>query len=1146
MDGNGNHEGPSAGGNSRNEQRPSRRQTRELPAPWCYTVALILPLLALLLYSGVSPLVGRAPWPILFIVPIVLSAYPGGIGPGLLATLLSVGAAFYCMWPVSHGLSRGEPIDYVRLGTLLLSGVLISALGELRRRGKSLTRREALATELFSLERKVQFGFALAAIALVSVGAFTYTSVTRFREDAGLVEHTHQVLNALMQVLSGLTSAESGQRRFEITGQEEDLQTYQEAVQTLNQQTRHLRALTADNPTQQQNLDALEPLLGERLRMLLERIELRRARGRKAAEAAFDTRHDEDVEDGIHSAIDRMEGREYTLLGERETRAQESNAVLRTEIVAGSMVALSLLVAALFYVERDFARSRSAEEQLRLARDTLEGSVRQRSDEVIKSGMALRAGEERMARIINSAMDAILTIDEEQRITLFNPAAERMFGCPAADAIGAPLERFLPARFRGAHGEHIRAFGQHGVTRRTMGGFRPLSGLRTNGEEFPIEASISQIEVDGRKVFTAIVRDVTEMTKARETSSRLAAIVENSEDAIISQTLDGVVTSWNPAAERLFRYAAEEAIGRYMATYFSPERRELEREILQRIKRGGSIDHFESQQIRKDGQWVDVAVTISPLRDNSGRVIGASSIARDITEYKRAEEEIRQQARLLDLAPVLVRDIENRIVLWTLGAEELYGYTREEALGRVSHELLQTEFPQPLEEIEKTLGAHGVWEGELGHLTRDGNRLVVASQWVVYHDSKGNPIRTLEVNADITALKRAETLQMRSQKLEALGTLAGGIAHDFNNILSAINGSAALAISQFPADHPVQACLVEIEKAGLRATELVRRILSFSRPQEQNMAVQDLHPVVVDALKLVRATIPAMTEIRYTHDPDLPMARVDAAQIYQVVLNLATNAAHAIGNKSGLMEVKLDTLRIREEELKLYAQIPAGHYVRLTVSDTGCGMTDATLERVFDPFFTTKPVGRGTGLGMSVVHGIVAAHLGFLRVYSEPDKGTAFQIYFPAAEDAAPALGAAKEAAPAGRGERILYVDDEGVLVFLGTMKLEQSGYKVTGVSSGIAALREFQQRPDAFDAVITDLSMPVLSGLQLTRELRELRADIPILLTSGYFSLEDKAIASQLGVRALLTKPVNPKHLLAILHAMFEDRVKSASSGNG
>jgi PAS domain S-box-containing protein len=341
--------------------------------------------------------------------------------------------------------------------------------------------------------------------------------------------------------------------------------------------------------------------------------------------------------------------------------------------------------------------------------------------------VALRAGEERMSRIIDSAMDAILTIDEYQSITMFNPAAEKMFGCPSADAIGSSLERFLPRRFRSAHSGHISAFGENGVTRRTMGGFSPLSGLRSNGEEFPIEASISQIEVNGRKLYTAIVRDVTETSKARETSAKLAAIVKSSDDAIISKTLEGVITSWNPAAEKLFGYAAAEAVGKHMAVFFPADRREEEQEILARIAKGETISHFESQRVRKDGKLIEVAATISPLHDNSGRVIGASTIARDITDRKRAEEEIRQQASLLDLAPVLVRDTENHIVLWTRGVQQIYGYSKEEALGRVSDELLKTEYPQPLEEIEKILHAKGIWEGELAHRTRDGNRVVVAS-----------------------------------------------------------------------------------------------------------------------------------------------------------------------------------------------------------------------------------------------------------------------------------------------------------------------------------------------------------------------------------------------------------------------------------
>ena len=534
-------------------------------------------------------------------------------------------------------------------------------------------------------------------------------------------------------------------------------------------------------------------------------------------------------------------------------------------------------------------------------------------------------------------------------------------------------------------------------------------------------AFLSKIESSGRKLFAAISRDVTEAAKARAACAQLAAIVESSDDAIISKTLDGTISTWNPAAEKVFGYTAAEAIGKHMADFFPPDRREEEREILEKIGRGETIDHFESQRIRKDGRWIDVAVTISPLRD-SGRVIGASTIARDITQRKRAE-----------------------------------------------------------------------------------------------------------------------ALQLRSQKLEALGTLAGGIAHDFNNILAAIKGSAGLAISQLPSEHPIQACLVDIENAGMRAADLVRRILTFSKPQEQNLEERNLHPFVEEALKLARVTLPTMVAIRYSHDQNLPTACADGTQICQVVLNLVTNAAHAIGETNGLIEVKLDAPVVREEEVHLHSQIPAGRYVRLSISDNGCGMDAATVERIFDPFFTTKPAGKGTGLGLSVVHGIVAGHSGILKVYSEPSKGTAFQIYFPAARGAVEPVRAQELGARAGRGEHVLFVDNESVLVFVGTSTLEQNGYKATGLSNVEAALREFQQRPEAFDAVITDLSMPAMSGLQLAGELRRLRATIPIILTSGYFSPEDQMHAERLGVGALLTKPVNARELLSALRAIFQEQAEFA-----
>ena len=998
---------------------------------------------------------------------------------------------------------------------------------------KTLSQRSGL----YSLERKVHLGFGVAALVLVLIGVFSYASVVRFRMDAHQVDHTHQVLNSLTELLSDLTVAESSQRGFVITGSDEYQQSFDAATQQTEQQLHHIRELTADNPTQQMNIEALRPLLADRLALLQGRMEIRRKEGEQAAQASMMTDQGKRVRESIYQIVRAMQSEENRLLQEREARAEKSSLVVKTAIGAGGIVALGLLIVALFIIRQGFGRSRQTEAELLLSRENLEERVRERTSELAKSGAAVRLGEERLSRIIDSAMDAIITVDDQQRITMFNPAAEKMFRCPATDAIGTPLERFLPVRFRAAHAEHLRAFGQNAVTRRTMGGFSPLSGLRTNGEEFPIEASISQVDLDGKKLFTAIVRDVTETTRAREISGKLASIVESSDDAIIGKALDGTITSWNPAAEKLFGYPAGEAIGKPILMVIPPDLAHEESEILARIVRGDKIQHFETRRVRKDGKLIDVAVTISPLRDDSGKVVGASKIARDITERKRAEEEIRLQASLLDLAPALVRDIDNHIVLWTRGAEQLFGYNREEALGRIPHELLKTEFSVPFADIEKMLHHENVWEGELEHRTREGKRVVVASQWMLYRDGKGRPARILELNADITALRQAEALQMRTQKLEALGTLAGGIAHDFNNILAAINGSASLAISQFPADHPVQACLMEIEKAGARAVDLVRRILTFSRPQEQSMQPQALEPIVEEALKLVRATLPAMIEIRTEFSAGLPLSRIDATQIYQVIVNLATNAAHAIGDKRGLIEVKLDARTVSDADIPLYSEVPAGHYLRLLVSDNGCGMDAATLQRIFDPFFSTKPTGKGTGLGLSVVHGIVTAHQGVLKVYSEPGKGTTFIIYFPVVKEAATHVRAAEPEAPRGRGERILFVDDEGVLLFVGTMNLEQNGYRVTGMPSGEAALRELQREPNGYDLVVTDLSMPGISGLQFAQQIREVRPDIPVILTSGYVSPEDKLKADRLGIRAILTKPVNTKELLATLAEVFEER---------
>jgi PAS domain S-box-containing protein len=399
-------------------------------------------------------------------------------------------------------------------------------------------------------------------------------------------------------------------------------------------------------------------------------------------------------------------------------------------------------------------------------------------------------------------------------------------------------------------------------------------------------------------------------------------------------------------------------------------------------------------------------------------------------------------------------------------------------------------------------------------------------------DAAGNIIKWCGCNTDITDRRLAEEAQLRSQKLEALGVLAGGIAHDFNNMLLVIQGNAQLAGLQTGEKHEAQVHLTEILNASERAGDLVRRILAFSRPQKTKHKLLQLASVIEDALKLVRPTLPATIEIRTSLAAHVAQVEADVTQIHQIIVNLATNAAHAIGTRAGLIEIRLDEVEVPAEVLLSgTADVRPGRYARLCVRDNGCGMSRETLVRVFDPFFTTKPVGQGTGLGLSIVHGIVQGAGGAVTVESEPDKGTTFQLYFPAAQsenDASTAGGALPLVN--GSGQHVLFVDDEEAVVRLATLALTRRGYRVTACSDATAALRHFRRDPQAFDAVVTDLSMPGLSGFDCAREILKLRPDVPIVLASGYVRPEDEVTAKRIGIRAVVGKPAALDELGSLL----------------
>ena len=382
--------------------------------------------------------------------------------------------------------------------------------------------------------------------------------------------------------------------------------------------------------------------------------------------------------------------------------------------------------------------------------------------------------------------------------------------------------------------------------------------------------------------------------------------------------------------------------------------------------------------------------------------------------------------------------------------------------------------------------------------------------------------------------QRTQAQLRQAQRIQSLGTLAGGIAHDFNNVLAAVGGNAELAARELPADHPAHTHLRRIEQATGRAADLVQRILAFSRQQDTRRTSVRLQAIVDEVLKLLRATLPATIEIRTRLEADTPSVLADSSQIHQVLMNLGTNAAHAMGDRGGRLEIRLQTVALDAGAATIAPELREGRYVTLSVSDTGSGMDRATLERIFEPFFTTKAPGHGTGLGLSVVHGIMKSHDAAITVESRPGLGTTFQLYFPVADTTVtePAPPTAENIR--GHGEHVLCVDDEEAILYVATLILQGLGYRVTSSTDAVQALEDFRSRPCEFAAVVTDLSMPGLSGHDLARQIRELRPDIPLVLTAGYVGPAEAEAVQRLGVGDVILKPNLVADLGPALHRLL------------
>jgi PAS domain S-box-containing protein len=509
-----------------------------------------------------------------------------------------------------------------------------------------------------------------------------------------------------------------------------------------------------------------------------------------------------------------------------------------------------------------------------------------------------------------------------------------------------------------------------------------------------------------------------------------------------------------------------------------------------------------------------------------------------------AHQRLEFQVSHMPLA-YIVWDEHCRVTSWNRAAELIFGWTREEALGLYGKDLMIAPSQSPSPSLEPPAPDEGNATRSLHeNVHKDGHRLVCEWHHVPLRNQAGQVTGHLSMANDVTDRKRADEEraalegQLRqAQRIQSLGTLTGGIAHDFNNLLTAITGHTQLGLNDIEEERSTKDSLLAIQEASLRAVELVRHILTFSRNREPDRTLTLLTPIVEEALSVLRLDLAPAIEIQAHFHPRSPAVYVDVSQIKQLVMNLGSNAGHALDQR-GRITVRVEPVSADHEDLLGIADPRFTGYVRLSVSDDGSGIDSATLERIFEPFFTTRPAGHGTGLGLSVVHGIVKAHEGVISVESRPGQGSTFRVYFPeaVAQPGSPRSVPPKEPQRTG-GMRVLYVDDEEPLVVLASRWLGRLGHQVTGHSDAVRALAAFREHPDDFDAVISDFSMPELSGLDLVREILSIRPGMIVVMSSGYVRPEDQQAAKALGAVDVVSKPQSMAEFGRILDRLLAEQ---------
>ena len=751
--------------------------------------------------------------------------------------------------------------------------------------------------------------------------------------------------------------------------------------------------------------------------------------------------------------------------------------------------------------------------------------------------VVLRESEEKFRQMAENIQSALWITEVGQGPVIYvNPAFEEVFGIPCKVLYAKP--RIWMDAIHAADHERVAMSITQVIRQKMPSASEEFRITQRDGSIRWISARTFPIRNEAGRVYrlAGIAEDITERKRMegtlRESEERYRLLIQLSPDAIYIQS-DGKIVFVNDAGLALFGASrADQLIGLPVVDLIHPDYRKIALDQFQRLRSTKARQpRVEEKYLRLNGSPFDVEVIAAPFTFQNQPMVQV--VARDITERRQAEEKIREQAEFLDKAndAIIVKDLQGQIIYWNRGGETLYGWMREEALGKNLAQLLEPSDSIQLAEVLKKTQENGSWKGELKQVTKAGETKIVQSSCTLLRDSASVPKSILMIHSDVTENKMLESQLLRSQRLESLGTLAGGVAHDLNNVLTPILMSVSMLKSSARDPQEVR-ILNSVESAARRGAEIIKQLLTFARGVKGEHVLIQLKHLIRELDSILKSTFPKSIDMIVDVGKNIWTVHGDATQLHQVMLNLCVNARDAMPD-GGKLTIKVENASLDDQYARMHIDAKPGRYVLITVQDTGFGIPPGIIDKIFDPFFTTKEVGKGTGLGLSTVMTIVKNHGGFLNVYSEVNRGSVFKVYIPATAGTERLEPQPVSESPRGHGELILVVEDEAAVRDVIVHSLETNGYRVTSAKDGAEALALYAQMMREVAAVITDIMMPILDGPATIRALRKMNPDVKIIAISGLTAEAKVQEVTSLGVGHFLSKPFTTEKLLITLHAV-------------